>query len=87
MGHAKSVDKATFVRSRKRVHLKNDAKMTTRLEQNNYANVTHISWSIKVLFIVAVIAAFTAWFATTSLVPWRTTLGPHLDYVDGPPPL
>uniref|UniRef100_A0A0R3RIH8 KASH domain-containing protein n=1 Tax=Elaeophora elaphi TaxID=1147741 RepID=A0A0R3RIH8_9BILA len=87
IGHAKSADKATLVRSRKRVHLKNDAKTMTQLKQDNCASVTQNNWSIKVLFIVAVIAAFTAWFATSSLVPWRTTLGPHLDYVDGPPPL
>ncbi|KAK6107831.1 hypothetical protein QQG55_29790 [Brugia pahangi] len=88
MGHVRSVDKATLVRSRKRMHLKNDTKMTTRqMRQDNCASAIHINWSIKLLFIVAAIAAFTAWFTTSSLVPWRTTLGPHLDYVDGPPPL
>ncbi|OZC05171.1 hypothetical protein X798_07846 [Onchocerca flexuosa] len=87
IGHAKSVDKATFVRSRKRVHLNDDEKTTSSLRHDSSVNIPHISWSIKMLFIVAVIAAFTAWFATSSLVPWRTTLGPHLDYVDGPPPL
>ncbi|EJD74087.1 uncoordinated protein 83, partial [Loa loa] len=87
LGHAKSVDKSTLVRSRKRAHLKDDEKMMMRLEKDNCASANHINWSIKVLFIIAVIAAFTAWFATSSLVPWRTTLGPHLDYIDGPPPL
>ncbi|VBB33649.1 unnamed protein product, partial [Acanthocheilonema viteae] len=87
MGHARSADKATLVHSRKRVHLKNDAKTMTQLKEDNCASAIYSNWSIKVLFIVAIIAAFTAWFATSSLVPWRTTLGPHLDYVDGPPPL
>nr|CDQ06741.1 Bm8504 [Brugia malayi] len=88
MGHVRSVDKATLVRSRKRMHLKNDTKMTTiQMRQDNCASAIHINWSIKLLFIVAAIVAFTAWFTTSSLVPWRTTLGPHLDYVDGPPPL
>ncbi|CAG9531632.1 unnamed protein product [Cercopithifilaria johnstoni] len=87
MGHTKSADKATLVRCRKRMHLKNDTNTMTRLEDDNCASATHNNWSIKVLFIVAVIAAFISWFATSSLVPWRTALGPHLDYVNGPPPL
>lgn len=90
MGHAKSADKAILVRSRKRrVHLKNNAKtMTTLMEQNfKDKSAAHNNWSIKMLFIVAVIAALTAWFATSTQVPWRTTLGLHLDYVHGPPPL
>uniref|UniRef100_A0A915PJC5 Uncharacterized protein n=1 Tax=Setaria digitata TaxID=48799 RepID=A0A915PJC5_9BILA len=87
MGHAKSVDKATLVRSRKRVHLKDAVNATTRLEVDSHVSSAHSSWSFKALFIITVMAAFAAWFSTTSLVPWRTTLGPHLDYINGPPPL
>ncbi|VDK86978.1 unnamed protein product [Litomosoides sigmodontis] len=90
MGHAKNADKATLVRSRKRrVHLKNSAKTMTTIEEQSCKDksATINNWSIKMLFVVAVIVALTAWFATSSQVPWRTTLGLHLDYVHGPPPL
>ncbi|VDN00971.1 unnamed protein product [Thelazia callipaeda] len=91
IGRVKGSDKATLVRSRKRLRIKDDEKQMLS-KHNTYVNtvttvINRTHCSLKIFFIISIIAAFTALFATSTYVPWRTTIGPHLDYVNGPPPL
>ncbi|VDN45612.1 unnamed protein product, partial [Gongylonema pulchrum] len=95
--HATAVtaDKATWVGTRKRRYSKDFtgaerftvADASVACSNMALSPSTRIGWSLKVFLFIAVLAALTAWLTSSVEVPWRTSLGPHLDYVNGPPPV
>uniref|UniRef100_F1KQQ1 Nuclear migration protein unc-83 n=1 Tax=Ascaris suum TaxID=6253 RepID=F1KQQ1_ASCSU len=83
-------DKSTWVNVRKRHLVQTTDSSTNTLEVGRLRGVLFGNWAVQALVVLTVMAVFTAWLVSTDnriVSNWRGSIGPRLDYVDGPPPM
>ncbi|VDM48093.1 unnamed protein product [Toxocara canis] len=83
-------DKSTWVNVRKRHLVQTSESATNTVEMGRLRGILLGNWALQAILLFGVMAAFAAWLMSTDnqvVNNWRNSIGPHLDYVDGPPPI
>ncbi|VDK43641.1 unnamed protein product [Anisakis simplex] len=75
---------------RRRLKTAESGTNTIPTAQTRIFDVILGNWAFQAFVLLAVMAAFAAWLISIDnrlTNNWRSSVGPHLDYIDGPPPM